>query len=183
MQYLSNIINNFIKKDYYVENIYDIQKFELYNKECKQKKMDLINDKQEIYKFIELLSITNIKLFNIKQKYEIQCKINSTITDKNKELTQLNEELIILTELINVEIFNIKQENQKLIHENKKLINSTITDDSTITDNLCVICYENRINHVVIPCGHVFSCEKCIVKINKCSICRIPILNKHKIFI
>jgi hypothetical protein len=147
-------------------------------------------------KIKELTDLDNMK----QERYETLCKYNSTIIDKNKELTdknielkQENIELKYKINIINDKNIELKQENdrlqsslvafgQELKDKNIELIN-IIHENKELNTKLCIICYENKKNYTVIPCGHVFSCEKCIVKINKCSICRISILNKHKIFI
>lgn len=47
----------------------------------------------------------------------------------------------------------------------------------------CKICMCSKADITVFPCGHLFSCEKCIFEIEaKCSICREPIKNVFKIF-
>jgi len=49
---------------------------------------------------------------------------------------------------------------------------------------LCVICEDQIISHVAIPCGHLFACEKCsnIIK-NKCPLCKGLIDNYYKIYL
>merc|ERR1719154_105172 len=47
----------------------------------------------------------------------------------------------------------------------------------------CKICFDSRINTVLLPCGHACSCQDCSVKLkfatwdSKCPICRCPIRN------
>ena len=134
----------------------------------------------------------NKKLNEIETRYEIQSKyhsaellsqinnfdkIKNNLTKKIEENEKKNKELINKIREKNIELINIKEK-----YENQSNINSILDNDEEFK-KLCIICYENKINYTIIPCGHTFSCEKCIVKINKCSICRIGILNKHKIFI
>lgn len=38
--------------------------------------------------------------------------------------------------------------------------------------NYCKICFDNKINCVYIPCGHLATCDKCAVKTENCPICR-----------
>jgi hypothetical protein len=124
------------------------------------------------------------KKYNIKQEQEL-----IDLTEFNKELIIDNEKKYKLIKGLTDKHKNLSNLYILLINKNEELTdkNKELTDKNkelTIQlDNLCVICYENKINYSITPCGHVFSCEKCIEKINKCSICRIPILNKHKIFI
>ena len=69
----------------------------------------------------------------------------------------------------------IKPEDQKnkcivtlenLLEENNKLKN----------DRLCKICFQNDANIVIIPCGHIITCNNCIMSLEICPICRHEIL-------
>ena len=206
MQCLINIINKYydIKQE---QELIDVTKFnkELI-KELTEKNKELIIDNKELIEFnkeltelnkefTELnkeLTEKNKKLNEIETRYEIQSKyhsaellsqinnfdkIKNNLTKKIEENEKKNKELINKIREKNIELINIKEK-----YENQSNINSILDNDEEFK-KLCIICYENKINYTIIPCGHTFSCEKCIVKINKCSICRIGILNKHKIFI
>merc|ERR1719242_865007 len=50
--------------------------------------------------------------------------------------------------------------------------------------DLCGLCMENRINSVMIPCGHQYSCYDCLVnnQIDKCPICRKQITQKMRTY-
>merc|ERR550532_685691 len=50
--------------------------------------------------------------------------------------------------------------------------------------DLCGLCMENRINSVMIPCGHQYSCYDCLVdnEIHKCPICRKQITEKMRTY-
>merc|ERR1719203_691301 len=50
--------------------------------------------------------------------------------------------------------------------------------------DLCGLCMENRINSVMIPCGHQYSCYDCLVnnEIDKCPICRKQITQKMRTY-
>ena len=66
--------------------------------------------------------------------------------------------------------------------------NSTVTTSTTTTksaeDEECVICFEGRKDHVVIPCGHVVFCSKCAQETYKaCPTCQQPITQIMKIFL
>ena len=49
-------------------------------------------------------------------------------------------------------------------------------------NNICPICFENKINICCIPCGHTY-CKKCIECSNNCFICRSNINKIIKIYI
>ena len=38
----------------------------------------------------------------------------------------------------------------------------------------CAICFNGICSHALIPCGHVYSCEKCALVQTSCAICRQP---------
>ena len=38
--------------------------------------------------------------------------------------------------------------------------------------NVCVICMENLKNAVILPCGHVCGCRRCLLQVRSCPICR-----------
>ena len=67
----------------------------------------------------------------------------------------------------------IKMNENNYIDNLKKIINP---------DLLCNICYENRCNIVLNPCGHIF-CDKCFTNNNlTCFVCRKSVDNCIKIF-
>ena len=49
-------------------------------------------------------------------------------------------------------------------------------------DNICNICFNNKINICCDPCGHTY-CNYCIKKTNTCYICKKNIIKKIKIYI
>lgn len=42
----------------------------------------------------------------------------------------------------------------------------------TSDDKKCIICMENDINTVITTCGHLCCCEFCLIKMNRCPVCR-----------
>lgn len=47
---------------------------------------------------------------------------------------------------------------------------------------LCVVCLDQKRTHIVIPCGHVIYCEKCVTVAKVCSICRGNIAGKYRVY-
>lgn len=47
----------------------------------------------------------------------------------------------------------------------------------------CSICFDNQIEFVFLPCGHVNSCRNCSEKFKKCPICRQLIRQKVRVYI
>ena len=110
--------------------------------------------------------IKNKKIINKKKDIELILKYI-----KNKKKKEINE----IDKLINITKFNLLIEQQKLDEltlKNKKIIYPEIE---------CKICYVNKINLVIIPCGHVF-CRKCLQTQNVCPYCRTKINNIQKLY-
>ncbi|XP_067313859.1 E3 ubiquitin-protein ligase XIAP [Pseudorasbora parva] len=49
-------------------------------------------------------------------------------------------------------------------------------------EKLCKVCMDSDIGMVFIPCGHLVTCEKCSVSLNKCPICCSTITQKIKTY-
>lgn len=75
---------------------------------------------------------------------------------------------------------NLKQDNSKDKLDNKQ------PDDPIVNENrneLCCICFDAKINSVLLTCGHAVTCLNCSYNINKCPICRSEITLRNKIFL
>lgn len=48
--------------------------------------------------------------------------------------------------------------------------------------HLCNICLTDKINAVLVPCGHMFFCLKCSRLLNKCAICRCIIKQVVRVY-
>ena len=135
---------------------------------------------------LEILDFLENKFINIDSKLEQ--KIAGVL--KNKHIKELNN--------INFAIENVKNTyliEKKKLDELLKIKNNLGTylksnedkfkDDikkQINPDFLCNICYENRCNIVLNPCGHLF-CDKCYTNNEKlCFICRNPPKSCIKIF-
>ncbi|KAH3764862.1 hypothetical protein Pelo_3285 [Pelomyxa schiedti] len=55
----------------------------------------------------------------------------------------------------------------------------TVSTDST---DLCKICYEKKIDTVVLECGHSFACMQCASSLRVCSVCRKDIVRVIKLY-
>ena len=56
--------------------------------------------------------------------------------------------------------------------------------DINLLNNLsnCPLCFQNCIDHVVLPCGHTF-CKPCLDRCKSCGVCRGPITRVQRIYI
>lgn len=117
-------------------------------------------------------------LINKKDQNEI---ISSIKASKLKEIELLNysinnlqTQLLIIQKMVSDKTNDIENSKQEMIANLKKEINP---------DLLCSICFENRINLVLTPCGHTF-CDSCFnLKKNKeCFTCRTNVNHGYTIF-
>lgn len=126
---------------------------------------------------IELNYTHNGKL--IISKSNQKAILNSIKSQKLKEIellnysiTNLQSQIIILRKMIEDQGSILENEKQQLIKSIKHDINP---------DLLCPICFENRVNLVITPCGHTV-CAECLDNSPLCFICRTIIQDKFKIF-
>ena len=49
-------------------------------------------------------------------------------------------------------------------------------------EDMCKICFVERINAVILPCGHFVTCMQCGRHLGKCPICRVMIQKVQQIF-
>lgn len=55
-------------------------------------------------------------------------------------------------------------------------------EESVPEEELCKICYDARIDCVLLPCGHMAICYKCSRKLNACPVCRKTITEAKVVF-
>ena len=68
--------------------------------------------------------------------------------------------------------WKVQSEIKKFIKENENKIPKRNTDD------ICCVCYENKVSKLFIPCGHFFCsfCTGIIEKDKKCPFCRTEVM-------
>lgn len=58
-------------------------------------------------------------------------------------------------------------------------INDSALNAQVSEDKLCLICYSDKIDTIILPCRHMCVCSECSValqeKSKQCPMCRIPI--------
>ena len=76
--------------------------------------------------------------------------------------------------------FMVKNEIKKFLKDNENKIENTLKDKlkNKLKDETCCICYDKKIDRILIPCEHYFCsvCAEKIEKSSKCPICRGEIL-------
>lgn len=94
-------------------------------------------------------------------------------------------------ELLNFSINNLSIQNtiiDKMITDKNQMLETTkrnyieSLNRNINPDLLCQICFENRINLILTPCGHTF-CDNCFKSNNSvCFNCRKSVENRYKIY-
>lgn len=87
-------------------------------------------------------------------------------------IRNLQNQYLIMNKLLTESSQSFEQNKQNYIESIKREINPEL---------LCQICYENRVDTVLIPCGHTW-CSNCIKPTDRCYICRQYIEKTHTIF-
>ena len=152
--------------------ILEIKKYEMFKNQISQFN-DLVKKAKQIYDDLS----TKIQITDIKNKLIISTDI--LLQTENK---------------INIEQFEVDID-EKINNLNNKLSNNNIKlsdfkklvlicmGDEKIDYNLCNVCFANKINICINPCGHTF-CSSCIEKMGlKCGMCRGKIAAKIKMYI
>ena len=87
-------------------------------------------------------------------------------------IRNLQNQYLVMNKLLTESSNSFEQNKQNYIESIKREINPEL---------LCQICYENRVDTFLTPCGHTW-CIKCIENTDKCYTCRKYIEKKKKIF-
>jgi hypothetical protein len=48
--------------------------------------------------------------------------------------------------------------------------------------SLCSVCMDQPPDCVMVPCGHIYACEKCGKKLKECALCREPVTQVLRIY-
>ena len=88
---------------------------------------------------------------------------------------ELSPSILKYLEMLEEENNNLKKSQQIVEQENQKL-------KEIKESHCCIICMDNEISTVFLPCGHLLSCFDCASFLKKCPICRQPIKNKYRTF-
>jgi hypothetical protein len=103
-----------------------------------------------------------------------------------KELESINYAIETLKTNYSIEhrniekLFAVKENIHKYLENTKKQYLEKLEKDVN-PELQCQICYENRLDIVLNPCGHMF-CYKCFKDSDKCFVCRKDVNNVIKVF-
>lgn len=115
-----------------------------------------------IPKNMEKIIINSLKKNKIKELQLLEYSINN-----------LSTQLSIIKKLLEDKQNSLENSRKELIYKIKKEVNP---------DLLCSICFDNRINIILTPCGHTF-CDKCFNENRECFTCRTIVQKKYTIYI
>lgn len=141
-----------------------------------------MDDNKVILKCIKEQNRLRIKIINLGYYNEANCQFPKNIREEGRYYS-INPSDIILVTRTNKYFYKIKKTNIKILENfnENDLVNQKISDNVKIYEdencNDCCICLDEEKNSVFIPCGHFYCCLSCSKHINKCPICRIPIMN------
>eukprot|EP00933_Yihiella_yeosuensis_P060848 TRINITY_DN63648_c0_g1_i1.p1 TRINITY_DN63648_c0_g1~~TRINITY_DN63648_c0_g1_i1.p1 ORF type:complete len:265 (-),score=32.93 TRINITY_DN63648_c0_g1_i1:193-942(-) len=60
---------------------------------------------------------------------------------------------------------------------------SKAEENETPSLSNCCVCLVKVSDHVLIPCGHICVCTKCVLNISTCPLCKAEVQSKHQIFV
>lgn len=77
--------------------------------------------------------------------------------------------------------FTLKINSYHVVYFQKKSEIATNEADKAKAPLLCRVCWSNKIDIVVVPCGHVL-CHQCSCDISRCPFCRVRLSKKIKMY-
>ena len=101
--------------------------------------------------------------------------------DKLQKMEVTGKKLKEMNSKIALEMMGFDEENQRILLRN--IVRVSKQQDETSRD-ICGLCTVNKINSVIIPCGHQHACYDCMTRhqLTKCPICRKRITKTIKTF-
>jgi hypothetical protein len=167
-------------------------------------KLGTINTVDNNLGLSEILGIDNFFNFDAEKKYnnikKLEIPVEIIDEKENKEIVDKQENDKIVNQLENDEDsgydtdseYETESESDEDVipYDVKDYIINDYEKDLEMAINLslkdkefCIICFDNSINAVFIPCGHFCCCHKCAKKCaKKCPICRKKIKLVQKIY-
>ena len=88
-------------------------------------------------------------------------------------IKNISTKLVIMKKMLSDNENNLENSRKEFVEQIKREINP---------DLLCQICFDNRINVILTPCGHTF-CTECVGNSTTCFNCRSTIDKSFKLFI
>ena len=126
--------------------------------------------------------------FFFKKKKSSDTNINAYENFKSNQIKEINELDNVIKSLKYKKIIMLKETDNDnknyndylmLQNENKNLLKKY---ENIIDLYICKICFENKPDICLIPCGHIF-CKNCLDNSDECYMCRKHILKKQQMFL
>lgn len=155
-----------------------------------QKHMEQSKFLMEQYKLVaeKILDKENLLAMKLTSLDTIQTKVNGILSlSKNEHYTLLMEsiekylEKVFEENQIEPEYNEIIDNYRKFIHL-REIMRTIRFSDSYEKEPICTICFDSKISHAFVPCGHTF-CGNCLKKQSlNCSICRTIVRDRVKLY-
>ncbi|KAI8984755.1 hypothetical protein BDF20DRAFT_407339 [Mycotypha africana] len=114
------------------------------------------------------------------QQTDIYRGRNETVEERflrkscQKRLSDLEEDIVKLyneNEVLGNKLHKLEEEERIRREKNDELMN-----------NKCRVCFTRNIEYCLVPCGHYAYCERCVMKLTECAICRHSIDRLQKLY-
>lgn len=100
--------------------------------------------------------------------------------EKKPEIERLKHGLLKKGEIEFPKIVYNGHQHEALL--SKKLVSYELDDVPPAPSAECVICYVNKKEIVLVPCGHKYACKSYVSNSNHCAICRVQITHKQMVY-
>jgi hypothetical protein len=141
----------------------------------------LVHDSSNIAK-----SRSDVLSVVIHQNTSILNSLKQQEQDIKNQIREIDSQIVNLQDELRVKIKSVSQMVEHTLEGIGDMVVSSGLSNmeyKSIDPNMCLICLENSINIVIVPCGHSVACESCLSKCpNTCPICRTQIQAKQKIY-
>lgn len=109
--------------------------------------------------------------------------INGNDVDDEFHYLRVVPELEVPEDIIEIRPHSVPEDEKEITINNAQPI--CLPESCIIIDEkeLCKICFVNKIDRLIVPCGHLVFCGMCSLSINVCPLCRVTISHVHKAYL
>jgi hypothetical protein len=165
-----------------------IREMEL-EKQVAEREAKVITLDATLKKYDKMVTVKSTLLSDMIQSRSDQFKLLQKEEDElRQQIDVIEQRLIAYRKQLASQMEAIKTDVSSEINTmSSNLANSTIgklnSSLKSMDDNMCQVCYDNKINIVLEPCGHLFICDECYSAIpNSCPYCRAPVNKTIKVY-
>jgi len=152
------------------------------NQSLKRKREELKSVKKEIRDAQDQLADLYQELTHIKETLSEETSKYRAMTKSQEELMEILESSVLKKQRL------IQKENEQTVAKLIRIkdeVSAMVIDLPKIMTNQCTICYSNRADTCIDPCGHVF-CKSCSETYNKktkkCMVCKGKVKKLMKVY-